>query len=465
MEKLSGGDYQALTDALCAAFPDPAALRRMLRFRRGLNLDVVTGEGALVDRVFALIGRAEAEGWTLELVRGALAENPGNPALAAVASRLLPAAERPAAKGSPPSPSPPTAAAAPGLTALPREPRVGALRWLHLSDLHLGSEDGYGHDIVLQALVAAFRDGGTLAARRPDVVFCTGDVAQSGRKEQYGAAGRFFDALSGATGVPFERIFVVPGNHDLDRDLVSRSFVLPLESREQADAFFGDAGTRDRRFAFERFEAYAEFQQSRFSLPLSAARPFVLTRCRVGAEVVGVIGLNTAWLAHQDDGQGKLVVGERLVRQALKELDEADEPATVRVALLHHPLDWLRDFERDSVKGLLLESVDYILHGHLHTQRPEVVRGPEGDAVVLAAGAAYQGRKWPASALLVELAANEARVEAICFREHGKGVWMRDEILAPRSGGVFRIPRRAAAVVVEEPPPSRGAEDDTSAAG
>src|SRR5262249_8621718 len=162
-----------------------------------------------------------------------------------------------------------------------------------------------------------------------------------------------------------------------------------------------------------------------------------LTRCRAGNEVVGVIGLNSAWLSHRDDAQGKLVVGERLVRQALAELDATDEPATVRVALLHHPLDWLRDFERDAVKGLLIEGVDFILHGHLHAQRPEVVTGPEGRAAVLAAGAGYQGRQWPNSALPVELDATEARVEAITFREHGKGIWMRDAILAPRNGGVF----------------------------
>jgi hypothetical protein len=175
----------------------------------------------------------------------------------------------------------------------------------------------------------------------------------------------------------------------------------------------------------------------------------LLARCRVGAHRIGVVGINTAWLAHQDDAQGKLVVGERLLRRALDEMVQTPdgERPTVRIALLHHPLDWLRDFERDAVMGLLIEDVDFILHGHLHAQRPEVVRGPEGHAAILAAGAAYQGRQWSNCALLVELDEREARVEAIAFREHGRGVWMRDPILAPRDGGVFRISRPA-------PPPA-----------
>ncbi len=328
------------------------------------------------------------------------------------------------------------------------------LRWLHLSDVHLGSEDGYGHDVVLRALVAAFRDGGLLASRRPDVIFCTGDVAHSGRPAQYASASKLFEDLARAAGVPMERVFVVPGNHDVDRARVGKAFSLSLEDRDAVDAFFGPDGVDDREIAFRRFLAYADFQRDRFGLPLSATRPYLLTRCRAGAEVVGVIGLNSAWLAHRDDAQGKLVVGERLVRQALDELDAADEPATVRVALLHHPLDWLRDFERDAVKGLLLERVDYVLHGHLHAQRPEVVTGPEGSAAVLAAGAAYQGRAFPNSALLVELSATEARAEAIAFRERGGGIWMADPILAPRTGGVFRIARRAPSSLPEEPPRS-----------
>ncbi len=268
------------------------------------------------------------------------------------------------------------------------------LRWLHLSDIHLGAEDGYGHDIVLNALVDAFRDGGTLAERRPNVVFCTGDVAHSGKPGQYAAAGQLFADLSATTGVPLDRIFLVPGNHDLDRNLVSKAFPLKLADVDAADAFFGPAGLDDREIAFRRFRAYADFQRDRFGRPLDHARPYTLARCTVGSEVVDVLCMNTAWLSHQDDAQGKLVLGERLVRQALKDLAAAaGPPATVRVALMHHPLDWLCDFERDRVRGLLLEGVDFLLHGHLHMQRPEAVVGPEGSAAVLAAGAAYQGRR------------------------------------------------------------------------
>jgi predicted phosphodiesterase len=288
------------------------------------------------------------------------------------------------------------------------------VRWLHLSDLHFVAGDGYAHGVVLDALVDAFKERGTLAERKPDLIFCTGDIAQSGKAEEYEAAGRFFGKLAQATGVPREGIFVVPGNHDVDRELIDDNVALRLDSRERVDTFFGPKGLRTRRFAGERFEAYAAFQRALNGIEVDAERPYFLTHHVAGAERFGILGLNSAWLAAGDRVQGSLVVGERLLHDALMELDRGGP--TVKVAMLHHPLDWLAPFECAVVKSILVEGVDFILHGHLHSQRPEILTGPEGRVAVLAAGAAYQGRACPNAALLVELDGAEARAEAIAFR-------------------------------------------------
>jgi Effector-associated domain 1 len=87
MRELSGREFEELRDAFVAAFPTVDDLRQMLRFKRGLNLDEFT-DGPLGNRVFTLIQRAEAEGWTLDLVYAAREKNPGNWRLAAIAARL-----------------------------------------------------------------------------------------------------------------------------------------------------------------------------------------------------------------------------------------------------------------------------------------------------------------------------------------------------------------------------------------
>jgi hypothetical protein len=72
-----------LSSALLSAFPRRADLKRMLYLRVGRSLDEIAGEGPTRELVVAIIQTADAEGWTRELVDGAIAENPGNDLLQA----------------------------------------------------------------------------------------------------------------------------------------------------------------------------------------------------------------------------------------------------------------------------------------------------------------------------------------------------------------------------------------------
>src|SRR5437868_6974510 len=61
--KLTGQQYQQLTDALLDAFPSPAKLAEMVRFRLEKNIYTLALGDNLKEIVFKLIGSAEAEGW------------------------------------------------------------------------------------------------------------------------------------------------------------------------------------------------------------------------------------------------------------------------------------------------------------------------------------------------------------------------------------------------------------------
>src|SRR5688500_7100319 len=111
--------------------------------------------------------------------------------------------------------------------------------WLHISDFHFKAGDPYDRDQVLGALVRSvkeFRESG----RRPDLVFATGDIAYGGKPAEYEVATAFFDDVLEAAGISKERLFVIPGNHDVDRDMgvgLSRT----LTSREECDRYFNPA--------------------------------------------------------------------------------------------------------------------------------------------------------------------------------------------------------------------------------
>lgn len=322
------------------------------------------------------------------------------------------------------------------------------LRWLHLSDLHLRGDDAYEQDVVLGALVRSFEDGEPLADLRPDVVFCTGDIARSGKAEEYALAFGFLDALASVTNLAKDRIFLVPGNHDVDRTKVSRRFHLDLGTRESADSFFGpDADAlEDRSTAWRRFAAYADFQNRYTGSALTPATPYTVSRFTERGVTVGVVGLNSAWLATTDDVKGQLVVGERLVRAALRAVAEGGPPDLL-VALLHHPLDWLADFDRRAVEDLLFDTCDLVLYGHLHTEHPWAVTTRHGHVGLCGAGAAFQGRdpRWPDTAYLGERHGDDAHIRGIRWFDQGGGIWAPDPALGPRSGGVVRLPLRVRA--------------------
>lgn len=61
--------------------------------------------------------------------------------------------------------------------------------------------------------------------------------------------------------------------------------------------------------------------------------------------------------------RGKLRVEPHILDLLTKELPSS----TLKVALLHHPLDWLEDRTRDAVSKLLTSRIDIALFGHVHT--------------------------------------------------------------------------------------------------
>jgi serine/threonine protein kinase len=77
---MTGRQIEELCDALSEAF-DQDSLDRMLRFRLDKDREHLVGFGDLQTVIFKLISLAVREGWQANLLRAALASNPGNPAL------------------------------------------------------------------------------------------------------------------------------------------------------------------------------------------------------------------------------------------------------------------------------------------------------------------------------------------------------------------------------------------------
>ena len=256
------------------------------------------------------------------------------------------------------------------------------ISWLHVSDFHIREGDPYDRNLVLGALINSVHVQRVENGRQPDLIFATGDIANSGATGQYADATQFFDRLLDATGLDRTRLFVIPGNHDVDRiggSMLRRT----LETVQESHAFFGSAD-RVRLYVQQKQRAFHDWYNTYFD----GIRVFTdTTTCQPPVELemnrlkVVVSEINSALFCQGDDDNGRLWIGRRCLDPVADAVRESD--ADIRVALIHHPLDWLHDGEQENVEALLQDSHDIILRGHLHRANVQSVVGTTGASLRL----------------------------------------------------------------------------------
>jgi 3',5'-cyclic AMP phosphodiesterase CpdA len=268
--------------------------------------------------------------------------------------------------------------------------------WLHISDIHMRVNSAWSLDVVLRAMcddIAGQRKQGIA----PDFILATGDLAFSGQAEEYKLVASFFDAVSGASGVPRDRIFCVPGNHDIDRgrqNMCFRGARNFAQSQNQIDDLLSPGD--DLETLLKRQEDFRKFQNSYLT---GQARDWTadglgyVSSITVEDVLLAIVGLDSAWLAEGGvDDHGKLLIGERQVINAL-ELAGRRDPHII-ISMAHHPFHLLQNFDRHSVQMRVERSCHFFHCGHLHEPEARKTAGPSGPGcLTLAAGASFETRQ------------------------------------------------------------------------
>ena len=276
--------------------------------------------------------------------------------------------------------------------------------WLHLSDFHFRAEgDPFSQDISAKKILADIPS--RLSNEYPlQFVVVTGDVAFSGKPAEYEIAAEFFESLAGKLGLNLNRIFVAPGNHDVNRSLQALLYERiqqELTNQWAVDNFLGNSV--DRAYLMERQAAFHTFQDQMFfddSISETEEGLARVGRLDLDGLRVCVLELNSAWLSGSNDQAGKLIVGERQVINAL-EMAERHRPH-LKIALVHHPIEWMSEFDQLSCKGWLLKPLDILHTGHLHRPEVSVMLMPSTECLLVAAGSCHASRHYRNSYNVVE---------------------------------------------------------------
>jgi Leucine-rich repeat (LRR) protein len=254
------------------------------------------------------------------------------------------------------------------------------LTWLHLSDLHACKpKTGWDAKRVTNSLCSDLKEMQKERNLRPDLIFFTGDAAyghlgtSDGKSitEQFREAHDFFTTVRESFDPPIEQrnLFLVPGNHDVNRIKISKFETQALESIKSLDevtSFIKDGGVEWQRI-ISRLNDYEHFLQTYGYDHLLTGRDrliYVNARECNGLRV-GIAGFNSAWSSRGigRDEMGRLWMAGRF---QLETLNEQMPPNDFKIALLHHPSNWLVPEENPAFGRQLERDFPFVIHGHEH---------------------------------------------------------------------------------------------------
>lgn len=247
----------------------------------------------------------------------------------------------------------------------------------HIADIHFRTPDCLDPDSdpdrpfrtrMIQDVRSRIRDLGPV-----DALLVGGDIAFKGDAQEYEVARAWLGEFADACGCRMERVFVVPGNHDVDRTVIASSTSV---RNVQTALIRAQASDRER----ELREQFSDLDSGRALVaPLQAYNEFAkLFHCQVfppdrlfwkqslplerGIEL-RIYGLTSTLLSGAngtDSTRGRLYLSP--LQTVLDPVDDV-----VNVVLCHHPPDWVLD--QDDVEDALRDRAAIQLFGHKHRAR------------------------------------------------------------------------------------------------
>ncbi|MBF0607650.1 MAG: metallophosphoesterase [Magnetococcales bacterium] len=253
---------------------------------------------------------------------------------------------------------------------------------LHVSDLHMEERHRRDIDIILGALYTDLVNLRDKESIKPDIVVFTGDLVKAGNNaDEFALAeSKLITPLMETLGLSKDQFFFVPGNHDIENDdskqIIATGVRTKYDTTSALNGFLDKLDLKENTFYFENssnFRALRDRIDSKHKV--EANKLFSTYKVNVKGIDIGIGCLNSAWLAYTGKSdERKVLVCKRQVDSILDYIGNCD----IKIALMHHPLDWLVDFDRKDVEGILRQKFDFLFTGHLHNPEPNFTKNARG---------------------------------------------------------------------------------------
>jgi 3',5'-cyclic AMP phosphodiesterase CpdA len=277
-------------------------------------------------------------------------------------------------------------------SSMPPGKGVQPITLLHVSDMQFGKNHRFGHldklsvdasfDDLLVRLIDDLKALEKAPGLKPQLVICSGDLAEWGLKSEFEDARRFLEGIAKHLGLAHDRVVIVPGNHDINRKSCEAYFnQCAADETEPVAPFWAK---------WKQYEAmYQEFYRGLSSPPSFSVEEYWTWYEYTDPKVV-VAGMNSTIAEIHDVPENDLHyqrlikgglyghfgwMGEAQLRWFKQKLDTAKKQGIFRIGVVHHNLHRapVADDENlgdaDLLKQYLGDSLNLLLHGHTHNSK------------------------------------------------------------------------------------------------
>jgi predicted phosphodiesterase len=306
-----------------------------------------------------------------------------------------------------------------------------AIRILHLSDIHFKDYTGKelfdnNRDIRDELETDLARQVELIG--QIDLILIGGDIAFSGKDDQYAVADAWISRLCDITNCRVENVLMVPGNHDVDRSKIS------LGLREIQREFKSKGSLEEVNVTLEKYMSDIAFRPvlqtplknfDNFALKYGATPPehklFWEYFIEYKNHKICIRGINSALVSNDEDHEttSKLAVGSMqciISRRA----------QCINIVLCHHPPSWL--IAGEEIENNLCARAALLLFGHVHAFSSRQIN----NTLILAAGAVQPGRfepNWEPRYNIIELNLEEEVTPPVLNIMLWKRAWNRSTLM------------------------------------
>jgi len=247
------------------------------------------------------------------------------------------------------------------------------IKIIHISDIHFDKNEPENQGLILNSFFNDLQENQLNLNKESTYCIITGDLVNAGSNETiYNSFFKGF-ILRLLKFVNIQNIYCLPGNHDLNRNIVEKNLDNHNEaiSKEYNESEFNDFIKSDHNILLEKFKPFEIFCNEKLDL-----RHFNLYGYSENIiPKISIFLLNSALCSsggfNDIIDEGNLKIETTAINKWISE-----NAGRKKILLMHHPLEHLSKWAQSELKTMFKRDINILINGHIHDQ--EIVSNYNG---------------------------------------------------------------------------------------